>query len=233
MPRSLCRSCHSRAAAPRLWPRRRSRWTRPRPRRLSLAAPVLSLARVLSSLASVLSPTFMPGETDSLSDSPEAAVSLLLGARGAASPKPPRRTLRRVVSSCTPMQQPSTLGTSTTSHEQPVLLDRVVRDRREAREQQLEDHQVGGERLAVERRRKLRRPGSREAQLGRLEGHPLRPAWRGPRCGLRIRVRARRRVWLRVWFRARLLGGGKGVRGQWMGVKGSGHRCPWTCRPAH
>ena len=84
---------------------------------LSLAAPVLSLARVLSSLASVLSPTFMPGETDSLSPSPEAAVSLLLRARGAASPKPPRRTLRRVVSSCTPMQQPSTLGTSTTSHE--------------------------------------------------------------------------------------------------------------------
>ena len=118
MPRSLCRSCHSRssgastvATSPLLLDAAAAAAA------LSLAAPVLSLARVLSSLARVLSPTFMPGETDSLSPSPEAAVSLLLRARGAASPKPPRRTLRRVVSSCTPMQQPSTLGTSTTSHE--------------------------------------------------------------------------------------------------------------------
>ena len=96
MPRSLCRSCHSRSSGASTVP------TSPlspdaaaAAAALSLAAPVLSLARVLSSLASVLSPTFMPGETDSLSPSPEAAVSLLLRARGAASPKPPRRTLRR------------------------------------------------------------------------------------------------------------------------------------------
>ena len=118
MPRSLCRSCHSRSSgASTVATSPLSLDTAAAAAALSLAAPVLSLARVLSSLASVLSPTFMPGETDSLSDSPEAAVSLLLRARGAASPKPPRRTLRRVVSSCTPMQQPSTLGTSTTSHE--------------------------------------------------------------------------------------------------------------------
>lgn len=118
MPRSLCRSCHSRSSgASTVATSPLSLDTAAAAAALSLAAPVLSLARVLSSLASVLSPTFMPGETDSLSPSPEAAVSLLLRARGAASPKPPRRTLRRVVSSCTPMQQPSTLGTSTTSHE--------------------------------------------------------------------------------------------------------------------
>lgn len=118
MPRSLCRSCHSRSSgASTVATSPLSLDTAAAAAALSLAAPVLSLARVLSSLASVLSPTFMPGETDSLSPSPEAAVSLLRRARGAASPKPPRRTLRRVVSSCTPMQQPSTLGTSTTSHE--------------------------------------------------------------------------------------------------------------------
>jgi len=118
MPRSLCRSCHSRSSgASTVATSPLSLDTAAAAAALSLAAPVLSLARVLSSLASVLSPTFMPGETDSLSPSPEAAVSLLLRARGAASPKPPRRMLRRVVSSCTPMQQPSTLGTSTTSHE--------------------------------------------------------------------------------------------------------------------
>ena len=118
MPRSLCRSCHSRSSgASTVATSPLSLDTAAAAAALSLAAPVLSLARVLSSLVRVLSPTFMPGETDSLSPSPEAAVSLLLRARGAASPKPPRRTLRRVVSSCTPMQQPSTLGTSTTSHE--------------------------------------------------------------------------------------------------------------------
>ena len=120
MPRSLCRSCHSRSSgASTVATSPLSLDTAAAAAALSLAAPVLSLARELSSLARVLSPTFMPGETDSLSlsPSPEAAVSRLLSARGAASPKPPRRTLRRVVSSCTPMQQPSTLGTSTTSHE--------------------------------------------------------------------------------------------------------------------
>ena len=111
MPRSLCRSCHSRSSGASTVA------TSPLSLDAAAAAAALSLAAPVLSLARVLSPTFMPGETDSLSPSPEAAVSLLLRARGAASPKPPRRTLRRVVSSCTPMQQPSTLGTSTTSHE--------------------------------------------------------------------------------------------------------------------